>query len=265
MLRKRISNFVDFMRTFSLGDLFPYLARRIFGQNIVLHPISIFPYPIICRARTTDYETAWNVFVNKMPDIEFFNLKNARYILDLGANIGCVASVLANNFPKSLVVAVEMDEQNYKIASSNCAHFKNIRLVNAAFWYFDGTVAYSPDCEADAFRISTEENSKLAKRSEAIACDSLMKQFGVPYWDFVKIDIEGAESEVVLKNNKWLNAVSNLTLEVHNSTKMINYQMALERLGFWVELDKRHWSSLNAQRSPQNDLNINSIKPSPSE
>jgi FkbM family methyltransferase len=59
-------------------------------------------------------------------------------ILDLGANIGLATLYFAKNWPKAYIVAVEPDEENFRLMLANLDGLSNVKPVNAAVASEDG-------------------------------------------------------------------------------------------------------------------------------
>ncbi|MBA2522346.1 MAG: FkbM family methyltransferase, partial [Solirubrobacterales bacterium] len=135
-----------------------------------------------------------------------------RLIWDLGANIGLTMRQMAAAFPAARVVGVELDPANLDLARRNLEPVaERIELVEGAVWPEPGTVEYgiSEGDGEDAFRVG-ESGGRAA---QAITLDELRERFGDP--DYVKMDIEGAECEVLARNTSWAAAVPLIGVEYH--------------------------------------------------
>jgi hypothetical protein len=54
---------------------------------------------------------------------------------------------------------------------------------------------------------------------QAFSVSDLMKKFGFPRIDIIKIDIEGSEKEVFTENYGWLSETNCLIIELHDRMK----------------------------------------------
>ena len=61
---------------------------------------------------------------------------------------------------------------------------------------------------------------------ETVTVDSLGR------FRLVKMDIEGAEGEIIRKDSKWLNYVRAMAMEVHGKENLSNIPMILTQNGF---------------------------------
>ena len=134
-------------------------------------------------------------------------------ILDCGANSGMATRFFKETYPGALVVAVEPDEENLKLAKANNAR-EGIEFLLAGIGNTDtrghlidenkGNWAYRmADDPAGPVEI-VSVNTVLARADKA----------AVPF--IVKIDIEGFESNLFLKNTEWIDRFPVLIIELHD-------------------------------------------------
>jgi len=95
-------------------------------------------YPVTLRQNTLDTFVAHEIFGHKFYDasmknsrhyddyIEIFNVREPKYILDAGGNIGLAAIFFAATYPNAQIITVEPDKDNYFILSENIRRYKNI-------------------------------------------------------------------------------------------------------------------------------------------
>ena len=136
-------------------------------------------------------------------------------VLDCGANIGFSSYWLAVEFPEALVVAVEPDAENAKLAARNTRYCQNVKLVQAAVASEDCRVTLANlDMGADAFRTVLDTNGALVGYSVA----SLVQMAGGDLENLLlaKIDIEGFENQLFAANTDWVDHVQALIVETHD-------------------------------------------------
>jgi FkbM family methyltransferase len=152
-----------------------------------------------------------------------------RVILDLGANIGTSTALLAARFPDAHIVAVEPDSNNAELCRRNVAAWADrCDVIEAAAWYQDGKVHIAGSST------STYSVQNDGLEVDAISLNSLLETFG-PF-DYVKVDIEGAERSLLAQNTMWVNSVRCMNVEVHAPYSIEECASDLARLGFKVSL-----------------------------
>jgi hypothetical protein len=120
--------------------------------------------------------------------------------------------------------------------------------VHAAVAGTAGTRAYGGD-EEWSFRVDPAGDRSV----EARPLGELLDLFKTERVDFVKMDIEGSEWEVVERAGDWAGRVGSLLVEVHTPTdkeaaveSMIG---SLEAVGFTCSRHEVHWSAIWATRA----------------
>jgi FkbM family methyltransferase len=140
-------------------------------------------------------------------------------ILDLGANIGLTSLYFTKNWPRARILAVEPQEDNFRILLRNVNGHANIQPLKAAVAGEDGFVSIAePHAEAWAYRtLRSAEGSGAA--IPALSVKSLMARGdpGPKYIPFIaKIDIEGYEADLFSKNKEWIELFPLVVVELHD-------------------------------------------------
>jgi FkbM family methyltransferase len=129
------------------------------------------------------------IFVNKIYEIDLISPR----ILDLGANIGMSILWFKKYYPNSNIVAYEADNKIYKYLKDNVAGYQNVKLHNKAVWHEDTILSFFSE-GADAGRVDEYSgDSKISVQAKDIR--NILKEEG-PF-DYIKMDIEGAEVSVL--------------------------------------------------------------------
>jgi len=124
--------------------------------------------------------------------------------LDIGANVGAHALVMARAAePRGWVIALEPHPRIYERLLQNVAlnHLSNVTAVRAALSDRDGVTDFFGFAE-DAFEqgvssLLPDEQAKEKMAVRAIRGATFQKEMGLNRCDFLKIDVEGAESVVL--------------------------------------------------------------------
>ena len=166
-------------------------------------------------------------------------------IIDCGANVGLATIYLARRFPGARILAFEPDPKLFIALRSNCCAagiLAQVELVNAAVWTADGVVSFLSE-GADGGKVAKES----ADTTEVPAV-RLANLIDGPI-DFLKVDIEGAEVEVLLDLAKQLRHVERLFVEWHS---MADERQRLDELLRVISAAglRYHLQSEFASRSP---------------
>jgi FkbM family methyltransferase len=143
---------------------------------------------------------------------QFEASSNCPYIIDGGANIGLSTLYFKRLYPSSRVVAFEPDKQIFDVLQRNL-HTFGINDVEAhclALWSSSEVLNFI-DEGADAGRI-TQEHDANTMHVQAVR----LREYLHASVDFLKLDIEGAEIEVLLDCADLLFKVRNLFVEYHS-------------------------------------------------
>ena len=140
------------------------------------------------------------------------NSKNP-YIIDCGANIGLSVIYFKKLFPKSIILAFEPDKNVFNILQTNVNSFNlsDVTLINKGCWNEETELIFYNE-GADGGRITNSNDfDKVSIIKTTRLRGYLAKQI-----DFLKIDIEGAETKVLEDCEDLLINVKNLFVEYHS-------------------------------------------------
>lgn len=146
---------------------------------------------------------------------KFNSEKTAPRIIDCGANTGLSVIYFKRLFPQSKITAFEPDTDIFKILQENLHNFgyDDVELINKAVWNENGSIKFLASGGVGG-RISDDENAQTIEMPTARLSDLLDEKI-----DFLKIDIEGAEYDVIKDCASKLGNVENLFIEYHSLEK----------------------------------------------
>jgi FkbM family methyltransferase len=141
-------------------------------------------------------------------------------IFDCGANIGLSILYFKRQFPNATVVAFEPDSQNFEILSRNIKSYnlQNVELHNEAIWIENTYLNFSNDNSLSSRIKEPGENVNNSIKVKAARLFDLLTQ---PV-DFLKVDIEGAEYQVLKDIEPKLHLVQHLFFEYHGNFNQNN-------------------------------------------
>jgi FkbM family methyltransferase len=136
-------------------------------------------------------------------------------IIDCGANIGISVLYFKALAPQAKIIAYEPDTANFELLQKNTQHLKNVQNVKAAVWINEHDLQFE-DVGAQGSKISTGNTAHgiSLKIVKAVRLRTLLQNEAV---DLLKIDIEGAEYEVIKDCKDALSNVKNIFLEYHGT------------------------------------------------
>lgn len=134
------------------------------------------------------------------------------YILDGGANIGLSVLYFKKLYPKSEIVAFEADDKIFSVLQRNVekSEYRDIKLIRRALWSSETSLSFMSE-GSDGGRIAQINDPK-----SVIVPTVRLRNYLDRAVDFLKLDIEGAETEVLLDCSDLLCNVENLFVEYHS-------------------------------------------------
>ena len=183
-------------------------------------------------------------------DILTRHLKPGDCFYDVGAHIGFFSLIAGKAAgPSGRVIAIEPDPSNGSILRANAGknNFPQIRIIQAAAWSGTGTLCFERSNAASSRmegRISDDRDTNREAeivQVKGIALDDLVFRQGLPVPDFLKIDVEGAESETLKGAKQIFRTCKPLLLcEVHDASNHRFVESWLAACGYRIEwLDTR--------------------------
>ncbi|WP_315852995.1 FkbM family methyltransferase [Candidatus Laterigemmans baculatus] len=151
------------------------------------------------------------VFVNR--SYEFRCDRQDPRIIDCGANLGVTVHFWKCLFPQARVTAFEPDPAICRMLRENCSGLNSVEVIEAAVWNEDGQLLFKSQGGVGGhlrgLTESTTQGGELGVR--AVRLRDLL---GEPV-DLLKIDIEGAEIDVLHDCAERLVNVDRLFVEYH--------------------------------------------------
>ncbi len=148
------------------------------------------------------------IFVDEI--YKFKSETDSPLIFDCGANVGTSCLFLKKIFPNAKIKAFEADPEIAKILSSNVKNEKDVQVINKAVWINNNGIEISLE-GADAASIYGNKNK--VKVDSVRLRDLIDNEEKI---DMLKIDIEGAEIDIIKDCKESLNKVENIFIEFHS-------------------------------------------------
>lgn len=211
---------------------------------------------VLLRPSTSDVDTVWGTFAglyHRPPDE--VDGAGVRLIWDLGSNIGLTMADLALRHPQARVIGVELDPENAALARSNTSPWSDrCEVVEAAVWPEDGHLHYVrlPGATSGHYVTSAALDADPAVTlAHSVSPQSLLALSGPDATvDYVKVDIEGAEAELLRERTDWAQRVRSMKVEVHAPYTVEECRSDLDALGFQTRADPRQAACVIGVRRP---------------
>jgi FkbM family methyltransferase len=173
------------------------------GNNITLRP------------GKSDYAILNQVFVDNQYDcFEFIN--KPEIIIDGGANIGLSVLYFKLRFPDVKIFCLEPEYENALLLKKNLSKFKEIYVIQKGLWNISQNVFLNRGgCSADYFVTDVPTTTTISK-IPCVSISDLIGEYDIKFVDILKLDIEGAEKNILSSNTEWLDKVGCLMIETHD-------------------------------------------------
>lgn len=223
-----------------------FFKIHIGEKKLISFKIPDYKYPIFIRKKTTD-----GACFSQMIILEEYSYNisfEPKVIIDLGANSGYSTLYFANKYKNSTIVALEPDNNNFKILSKNLEKYVNVHTINKGIWYKNAYLKIK-NSSAASWSFQLEETTK-DEGMESLTIKDILKKIDSKTIDILKIDIEGAENKLFSSNSDyWLKNTRFIFVETHDryvpgTEKLIlekskEYGFKVDKKGEYLVLEKK--------------------------
>lgn len=196
-------------------DVLDYRKQK--NKESEIHSVVFHGRQLYYRTMTTDITLICNIIVRRFGQYTTKLGKDIKGIIDLGANIGLFSIKFANKYPNASFIAVEPDEDNYKMLRMNTAGYRNIITVQAGVWWRNAYLKVI-DTGKGPYAYRVEETQMKNGTIKGKTIDDLCQEHHIPA-DVVKMDIEGSEFPIfehLDESPKWLDQTKMFIIETHD-------------------------------------------------
>ena len=191
---------------------------------------------------------------------KFKSRKNNPKIIDCGANIGLSIIFFKRLFPEAKIIGFEPDDDIYKVLEYNLSKFKlnDVKILRKAIWINEEPLFFKKNKSVGGHLVQEQSNNVIKVETVRLK-DILNDQV-----DFLKIDIEGSEYDVLNDCKNQLNKVENIFVEYHSfheNPQMLSELLSiLKNAGFKIYV-KEAWENMKnpfiEQKGYYFDLQLN--------
>lgn len=156
-----------------------------------------------------DYDT--NKLARHQDILSFYESCSTPLIIDTGANIGASSVWFSSTFPRSKIIAIEPQKDNFDLLSKNTENKTNIKTIHGAMASQCGTIKlFDPGHGEWGYRTNQNGVNPIAE----VDTSNLIPANSTPF--ILKMDIEGAEAEVFSKNTETFEEFPLIIIELHD-------------------------------------------------
>lgn len=170
------------------------------------------------------------------------------HIIDGGAHMGMAIYYFKSRFPNARITAFEPHPELHALAAENVARnvWEDVEVLPLALagTRREATFHISESWSMAGSLLERRASLGDAVRDVTVQCVPLSDYLREPV-DFLKLDIEGAEDEVLEESAPWLHNVANIFCEFHQGAGLSSGRLArilavLEQANFDVQVGKSH-------------------------
>lgn len=196
------------------------------------------------RPNTDDLRIVKSNFVKKNYTKDFIPITKDSIVVDVGAHIGSFSIMVARSAYKLL--AFEPESNNYQMLKKNVElnHLENMSIFEMAVSGISGyqdIYTYQGGSSADYSLYKRGITNIKTGRIPTISVEDIIRQEDLPRIDFLKLDCEGAEHDI-LRNISFETAakIMGIAMETHSVPPefSIDIPLRLKELGFEVKMSR---------------------------
>ena len=165
-------------------------------------------------------DCAIDIFIKKVYE-RFYKLKEGDIVVDVGANAGMFMVKAALSVgDKGKVIAIEPIEENFELLKRNIEfhNLNNVYIIRKALGSKRGKTTMIKSLLSCTHQLKGLKNPEFPIQEvdvEVDTLDNIVKQLNINKIDLLKIDVEGAELEVLKGAKESLKITRNIAMELH--------------------------------------------------
>src|SRR5262245_60653570 len=179
-------------------------------------------HPLFGRRYSSDLDVFDQIFIQREYEC-LDDLREVGLVIDCGANVGYSSAYFLSHHPKSRIIAVEPDPENFAMLRRNLAPYgTRVTLIHAGVWSHTTRLALSECRYRDGLEWSRQVRVFEPGDMEAIEgvdIGTLLKFSGQNRISLLKVDVEGVEKVIFSANyQSWLGRVDAIAIELHDDS-----------------------------------------------
>lgn len=241
-----------FALIYFIKSIIKYIFRSSYREQMILQSRLYFKkrYKLIQNIKFSEYNIDLvdsKSFLSQYEEIfskqgyKFHSDSKTPLIIDCGSNIGLSILYYKKIYPNAIIHAFEPDEKIFETLSHNINknNLKNVLLNNCAVWINNGVLNFFNENSDGGHLINEVKDEERISKVNCISLSEYISNFNTI--DFLKLDIEGAEYEVLVDCSKHLDKVKFIFLEFHsignNEKQLVELLQILINHGFSFKIE----------------------------
>lgn len=221
---------------FATYGLLRSIERQAVGSPSVPVKFRRLLYSIPVRPGTKDAD----VLIDNVVRQEYGRVKperEPRWMVDAGGYIGDVSAYFLSRYPRLRSIVLEPNTENYEATVINLASYGDrVTVLNKALWSRDESLLFSGASAGGS--VGGENGTSV----DCTSIPSVLEEFKIDRIDFLKMDIEGAEGEVLGSTaGGWLGHIGEIIIEIHGESLLRGIRLVLEEAGFTMQPYRSIW------------------------
>lgn len=227
-------------------------VQSTMAENPNIHVLSHDGLHFACYDVTAFQDAYREVFEEEV--YRFHAKSDQPYIIDAGANLGLATCYFKKRYPQATVLAFEPDPRMGVLYQHNIRtnQLEGITFRQTALSGKTATVGYYGDLSTEApHALGNSLREEWGRQRQDSARIEVESEILSPYLnrevDLLKMDIEGAEWEVLTEAAPHLHKVHEIRMEVHQTRShplLIRIETLLRDSGFDMRVEPRHLRQL---------------------
>lgn len=190
---------------------------------------------IYLRKFSSDYKVYVEIFLHECYVLSKDYLKSIEtpVILDIGSNAGISCLYFSTINQNCTYICVEPNKKNNKVLRHNIGgNGLNYKVINKGLWHEDKKLYFH---ETEEFWTGKVDSTKSESIVDCLSLQSFITIYAKQDIDLLKIDVEGSEIDILIKDKLISNSLKNvhsIIIEVHDAKKISFVSTFLENNDF---------------------------------
>ena len=143
---------------------------------------------------------------------QYFSIKKGDVVMDVGSSLGDTTVIMGMKAGSTgKVIAVEPEPINLKYLAKNTAELGNVDILDYAAWKSKGTMSLNTHSSPTGHSLVWGEKGSVEVKTDTL--DNLTKKY--PKIDYVKVDVQGAEVDVLKEATELFRRCNQWVVETH--------------------------------------------------